>query len=59
MDDQQARSFVFSLPERERPLELLIRDNDGKPVVDRQGAEAANELCYRLFALRRGLEPGA
>jgi putative transposase len=27
---QQARNFVFSLPERERPLELLIRDNDGK-----------------------------
>jgi hypothetical protein len=21
---------VFSLPERERPLEFLIRDNDGK-----------------------------
>jgi transposase InsO family protein len=27
---QQARNFVFSLPERERPLEFLIRDNDGK-----------------------------
>jgi transposase InsO family protein len=27
---QQARSFVCSLPERERPLEFLIRDNDGK-----------------------------
>ena len=27
---QEARNFVFSLPERERPLELLIRDNDGK-----------------------------
>jgi len=27
---QQPRNFVFSLPERERPLELLIRDNDGK-----------------------------
>jgi transposase InsO family protein len=27
---QQARSFVFSLPDRERPLEFLIRDNDGK-----------------------------
>jgi hypothetical protein len=27
---QQARNLVFSLPERERPLEFLIRDNDGK-----------------------------
>jgi putative transposase len=27
---QQARNFVFSLPERDRPLEFLIRDNDGK-----------------------------
>jgi hypothetical protein len=27
---QQARNFVFSLPDRERPLECLIRDNDGK-----------------------------
>jgi transposase InsO family protein len=27
---QQARNFVFSLPERDRPPELLIRDNDGK-----------------------------
>ena len=27
---QQPRNFVFSLPERERPLEFLIRDNDGK-----------------------------
>jgi len=27
---QQARNLVFSLPERERPLELLIRDNDRK-----------------------------
>jgi putative transposase len=27
---QQARNHVFSLPERERPLELLIRDNDRK-----------------------------
>jgi putative transposase len=27
---QQARNFVFSLPERERPLEFLIHDNDGK-----------------------------
>jgi putative transposase len=27
---QQARNFVFSLPHRERPLEFLIRDNDGK-----------------------------
>lgn len=27
---QQARNFVFSLPERERPTEFLIRDNDGK-----------------------------
>jgi putative transposase len=27
---QQARNFVFSLPERERPLEFLVRDNDGK-----------------------------
>ena len=27
---QQARNFVFSLPERERPLEFLFRDNDGK-----------------------------
>jgi hypothetical protein len=26
---QQARNFVFSLPDRERPLEFLIRDNDG------------------------------
>jgi putative transposase len=27
---QQARNFVFSLPEREKPLEFLVRDNDGK-----------------------------
>jgi putative transposase len=27
---QQARNFVFSLPEGERPLEFLVRDNDGK-----------------------------
>ena len=27
---QQARNFVFSLPERARPVEFLIRDNDGK-----------------------------
>ena len=27
---QQARNFVFSLPERDRPLEFLVRDNDGK-----------------------------
>jgi putative transposase len=27
---QQARNLVFSLPERERPLECLVRDNDGK-----------------------------
>jgi putative transposase len=27
---QQARNLVFSLSERERPLEFLIRDNDGK-----------------------------
>jgi putative transposase len=27
---QQARNFVLSFPERERPLEFLIRDNDGK-----------------------------
>jgi putative transposase len=27
---QQARNLVFSLPERARPLEFLIRDNDGK-----------------------------
>ena len=27
---QQARNLVFSLPERERPLEFLVRDNDGK-----------------------------
>jgi hypothetical protein len=27
---QQGRNFVFSLPERDRPLEFLIRDNDGK-----------------------------
>jgi transposase InsO family protein len=27
---QQARNFVCSLRERERPLEFLIRDNDGK-----------------------------
>ena len=27
---QQARNFVFSLPDRERPLEFLVRDNDGK-----------------------------
>jgi putative transposase len=27
---QQARNFVFSLPERDRPLEFLLRDNDGK-----------------------------
>ena len=27
---QQARNFMFSLPERERPLEFMVRDNDGK-----------------------------
>ncbi|MGA8363300.1 MAG: integrase core domain-containing protein [Solirubrobacteraceae bacterium] len=27
---QQARNLVFSLPERDRPLGFLIRDNDGK-----------------------------
>jgi putative transposase len=27
---QQARNLVFSLPERDRLLEFLIRDNDGK-----------------------------
>jgi putative transposase len=27
---QQARNLVFSLPERERPLEFLVRDNDSK-----------------------------
>jgi putative transposase len=27
---QQARNFVFSLPDRDRPLEFLVRDNDGK-----------------------------
>jgi putative transposase len=27
---QQARNFVFSLPERDGPLEFLVRDNDGK-----------------------------
>jgi transposase InsO family protein len=27
---QQARNLVFSLAERDRPLEFLIRDNDGK-----------------------------
>jgi transposase InsO family protein len=27
---QQARNFAFSLPERDRPLEFLVRDNDGK-----------------------------
>jgi putative transposase len=27
---QQARNLVFSLSERDRPLEFLVRDNDGK-----------------------------
>jgi putative transposase len=27
---QQARNLAFWLPERDRPLEFLIRDNDGK-----------------------------
>jgi putative transposase len=27
---QQARNLVFSLPERARPLEVLVHDNDGK-----------------------------
>jgi len=27
---QQARNLLFSLPERDRPLEFLVRDNDGK-----------------------------
>jgi hypothetical protein len=27
---QQARNFMFSLPERERPLKFMVRDNDGK-----------------------------
>jgi putative transposase len=26
----QARNLVFSLPERDRPLKFLVRDNDGK-----------------------------
>jgi putative transposase len=30
MTAQQARNFLFSLPERDRPLEFLVRDNDGK-----------------------------
>jgi hypothetical protein len=27
---QQARNLLFSVPVRDRPLEFLIRDNDGK-----------------------------
>ena len=27
---QQARNVLFLLPERDRPLEFLVRDNDGK-----------------------------
>ena len=27
---QQARNLLFSLPERDRPLEFLVRDNDGQ-----------------------------
>lgn len=27
---QQARNLAFSLPERERPLKFLVRDNDGE-----------------------------
>jgi putative transposase len=26
----QARNLAFSLPERERPVEFVVRDNDGK-----------------------------
>jgi hypothetical protein len=65
---QQARNFVFSLPERERPLEFLVRDNDGKltrafdTVFDTEGirvihtpvrAQKANAVAERFVGTVR------
>ena len=65
---QQARNLVFSLPARERPLEFLVRDNDGKftrafdTVFDTEGirvirtpvrAPKANATCERFVGTIR------
>jgi putative transposase len=65
---QQARNFVFSLPERDRPLEFLVRDNDGKftrafdTVFNSEGirvirtpvrAPKANATCERVVGTVR------
>src|SRR5664279_323797 len=58
---QQARSFVCSLPDRERPLELLIRDNDGKftrafdTAFNAEGVRGAKTLIWREASLARAL----
>jgi putative transposase len=66
---QQARNLLFSLPERERPLEFLVRDNDGKFTrafdtvfntegirVIRSPVSAEGERCRR--AIRRQHQTG-
>jgi putative transposase len=65
---QQARNLVFSLPARERPLEFLVRDNNGKftrafdTVFDTEGirvirtpvrAPKANATCERFVGTIR------
>jgi putative transposase len=58
---QQARSFVCSLPDRERPLEFLIRDNDGKftrafdTAFNAEGVRGAKTLIWREASLARAL----
>jgi hypothetical protein len=65
---QQARNFVFSLPGRDRPLEFLVRDNDGRftrafdTVFNSEGirvirtpvrAPKANATCERVVGTVR------
>ena len=65
---QQARNFAFSLPDRDTPLELLVRDNDGKftnafdTVFNTEGikvirtpirAPKANATCERFVGTTR------
>jgi transposase InsO family protein len=65
---RQARNLVFSLAERDRPLEFLIRDNDGKftrafdSVFNSEGirvirapvrAPQANATCERFLGTAR------